>query len=727
MKISELPVGDAPRHLPDPLFPLLCQNVIWRNWGLVPVERIAAVLKCSEEELISAAEEMGLPVAPEVDPRYLAAGYLTLLRNNWHLLNYDQLLTLLGWTPEKLSYTLKEEDFCWHKLGLHKPDVPEVRLLPRTPETQKRTAWIKEQVQKYFPGDRMFCQEKPFAFADLYHELPETKNKTPLFDFSFVHSYAASCGDVLGEAEHQDPVPENLLEQYRSIGICGVWFHALLYLLHPIRGAEEFSIGFEKRIANLKKIVERCKKYGIKVYLYFNEPRTMPEKFYKLKPHWKGVETQNIAANCTTRSPEVLQYLESAMEQLFTQVPELGGIFTITMSENATNCHWRSEGEKCPCCSKFPMAKVIADVNAAMERGVHRAAPDAEMIFYDWAWRQNIGDTAPLEFKKQVIDLLPQGPHCHINVVSEWGMETRVGGVKGYLRDYSISQVGPSKESAAVWDHAAEVGLGCVAKVQLNNSWELAALPYLPVPYLVREHLEKLRDAGVRGLMLSWTLGGYPGGNLALLNNTPEEIAESTFSSAIAPQVCAAWRLFSEAFRNFPFCVGTAYSAPTNFGPMNLLHLTATGFKATMVGFPYDDLRAWRSIYPEDIFENQFAKLISKWNEGLAVLENAVPEITSKEKESFEELYRMANASYCHFNACYNQTRFVRAREAGNKKLMAEYAQAELENTLRLYDIARQDSRIGFEASNHYFYSLNDLQEKVLNCQFIIESLAESF
>ena len=306
-------------------------------------------------------------------------------------------------------------------------------------------------------------------------------------------------------------------------------------------------------------------------------------------------------------------------------------------------------------------------------------------------------------------------------------METRVGGVKGYLRDYSISQVGPSKESAAVWDHAAEVGLGCVAKVQLNNSWELAALPYLPVPYLVREHLEKLRDAGVRGLMLSWTLGGYPGGNLALLNNTPEEIAESTFSSAIAPQVCAAWRLFSEAFRNFPFCVGTAYSAPTNFGPMNLLHLTATGFKATMVGFPYDDLRAWRSIYPEDIFENQFAKLISKWNEGLAVLENAVPEITSKEKESFEELYRMANASYCHFNACYNQTRFVRAREAGNKKLMAEYAQAELENTLRLYDIARQDSRIGFEASNHYFYSLNDLQEKVLNCQFIIESLAESF
>ena len=57
-------------------------------------------------------------------------GYLTLIRNNWHLLNYEQLLELLDWTPEKMAYTLKEEDFFWHKLGNLKPACPELRMTP---------------------------------------------------------------------------------------------------------------------------------------------------------------------------------------------------------------------------------------------------------------------------------------------------------------------------------------------------------------------------------------------------------------------------------------------------------------------------------------------------------------------------------------------------------------------------------------------------------------------
>ena len=30
------------------------------------------------------------------------------------------------------------------------------------------------------------------------------------------------------------------------------------------------------------------------------------------------------------------------------------------------------------------------------------------------------------------------------------------------------------------------------------------------------------------------------------------------------------------------------------------------------------------------------------------------------------------------------------------------------------------DSRIGFEASNHYLYTANDLREKVLNCEHLL-------
>ena len=108
------------------------------------------------------------------------------------------------------------------------------------------------------------------------------------------------------------------------------------------------------------------------------------------------------------------------------------------------------------------------------------------------------------------------------------------------------------------------------------------------------------------------------------------------------------------------------------------------------------------------------------------MLDNAASDVTAEEKENFEELRRMAGASFCHFNACYNQVRFVRARNANDRKAMRDIAGEELENTLQLYHIARQDSRVGFEASNHYFYTLNDLREKVLSCRFVMESLERS-
>ena len=53
-----------------------------------------------------------------------------------------------------------------------------------------------------------------------------------------------------------------------------------------------------------------------------------------------------------------------------------------------------------------------------------------------------------------------------------------------------------------------------LAKVQFNNTWEISAVPYIPVPQLIVKHCENLRKAGVSGLMAAWTCGGYPSPNL---------------------------------------------------------------------------------------------------------------------------------------------------------------------------------------------------------------------
>ena len=45
---------------------------------------------------------------------------------------------------------------------------------------------------------------------------------------------------------------------------------------------------------------------------------------------------------------------------------------------------------------------------------------------------------------------------------------------------------------------------------------------------------------------------------------------------------------------------------------------------------------------------------------------------------------------------------------------------AERAGALRLHAIQTHDSRIGYEASNHYFYVPMDLAEKVLNCDALL-------
>ena len=45
----------------------------------------------------------------------------------------------------------------------------------------------------------------------------------------------------------------------------------------------------------------------------------------------------------------------------------------------------------------------------------------------------------------------------------------------------------------------------------------------------------------------------------------------------------------------------------------------------------------------------------------------------------------------------------------------------EMDLARRFYALQRLDSRLGFEASNHYFFVPVDLAEKMLNCQHLLD------
>ena len=101
--------------------------------------------------------------------------------------------------------------------------------------------------------------------------------------------------------------------------------------------------------------------------------------------------------------------------------------------------------------------------------------------------------------------------------VSEWGMPIKRGGVATTVGEYSISTIGPGERARHYWELARARGLRTLAKVQCGNTWELSAVPYIPALANVARHAANLRHLGVNGLMLGWTLGGYPSPNLEVV------------------------------------------------------------------------------------------------------------------------------------------------------------------------------------------------------------------
>ena len=418
------------------------------------------------------------------------------------------------------------------------------------------------------------------------------------------------------------------------------------------------------------------------------------------------------------------------MATIVRAVPDLGGFFTITASENFTNCWSHGGGAGCPRCGRRTAAEVVAEVNACVQAGIVQAGGGPELLAWDWGWSD--------AWAPDAIARLPEG--VSLMSVSEWSLPLDRGGGKATVGEYSLSAVGPGPRATRHWELARRRGLKTVAKIQAGNTWELSSLPYLPVLANVAEHAGRLRGLDLDGIMLGWTLGGYPSPNLETLaevmaGGSLEDVARRRFGPELGPAVAATWTAFSVAFREFPFDGGVVYSAPLQVGPANLLWARPTGYPASMVGIPYDHLDGWRGPYPAAVFVAQFEKMAAGLDlaaNGLArLVAGAGPETTADQRRAAGQEADLGRAMAAYYRSVANQSRFVLARDrlAGATREQRGPLLAELETVIRselglaktLHGLQVRDSRIGFEASNQYFYLPIDLAEKVLNCRWLLD------
>jgi hypothetical protein len=556
---------------------------------------------------------------------------------------------------------------------------------------------------------------------------PIHETMQPSFVPRYVSSYFSLLTDVLGQ-DAVDPFPEGYLNRIAHQDADGIWIYTLLQDLVPSPVFSGMGVGSEARLRRLREIVRRAARHGLKVYLYLNEPRAQFLPFFEKYPGVKGQPEGTTAALCT--STELVQrHLRGSCEKLFREVPGLGGVFLITASENLCNCYSHAVGGKtaCPRCAKRTPAEVIAESIRCMAEGVWAAAPEARVIVWDWSWHSLFGEQVP----GQIIERLPRG----VSLMADFERGTRItrGGIPMNVEEYSISVVGPSPRAKLRSEQAAEHHFDFLAKIQLSTTWECGTVPFIPVPNLLARKAIAMRDTGVRGAMETWTIGSYPSPNteafaVAQWNPTLTEtdilhwVAARRYGPEVADMVVGAWTSMSEAFAQFPFS-SSPYASPLQHGPSLPWygHPLPRPFGHASLFNPKDDWRDWTPPYPQDRMAKMLDDLCSRWEDGMALIDKAIPKMPKERRKIAQRDQGVAWMVDYTYRAYANALRFYGSRDGGDMVNARKFAAVEIPHTEEALRRVNADSRLGWEAELQYFYRPTDVLERLLSLDFITQ------
>jgi hypothetical protein len=188
----------------------------------------------------------------------------------------------------------------------------------------------------------------------------------------------------------------------------------------------------------------------------------------------------------------------------------------------------------------------------------HRINPAIEIL----PWEYNI-DFRPqnAELKRYFIQQLPADTIPLLTWENGKGFE--LDGMSGYLRDYSLNQIGPAEVTAAQMAEARKRNMKVYSKADTFASWQFGTIPYLPFPYQWNERYQALEKYGVNGTMESWSSAYTPNFMTELRAWTcwtdapPFEellaaVAARDFGPAGKERVLQAWNHFSQAIRLVP-------------------------------------------------------------------------------------------------------------------------------------------------------------------------------
>lgn len=674
---------EKPVKLPQIEMPTSWQEVIFRNYGYVWTRSLAKTLHCSPSKIELEARRLGLRKAdPKIILRYQENGRITLIRNNWFLLPYSQLCTLIGMKEEELSSLFTLDPSLTERIGGYKPLCPEIRATRLSKEQIEAT----DDIRSSLGSSLLLGRDDAFRFygADFRKETVG-KKRTAAAGKRIAYGYSVPYLSPFDKSPSKF-LPFSLLGEYLEAGVNGLWFNASLSDL-AFSSLVEKEKANSKRRENLRKTVDRCTLYGIETYLKID-----------VRQEW---------ANAGKDLERLSQELKSVLG-----VARIGGVFLVTSPLD------------CP--DKEEKAEVLASEIANRLATISLEAKNpCEVIVSLQDWNAEHGFT-----EKRLLEALPLF-HSSVSLLipPALGLKVRRGGVSSHVDGDSLSCPGVGSVSEKLIQEAKESGHKVYAKLQAGVSWECPASPYLPVFDLLKEELDDLSEYGIEDFVVSFSLGGYPSPSLQLVSAYQKEGEDFSMEGwykkqflVYADLVEEAVAHFSKALSLWPYSPSSFAYSPKNLGEANLFSLAQEEVASAPYSFSFDDVSTWTMPYPPDVYLSQLKKLLLEWKKGLASLKKV-----ERKPEKIEAMQRYATAAYCHFNAEYLQTEFSlwKADPKANERKLLHVLRESEKNVERLLRLISSDPKIGYDAQSQYLYTERNLLEKKLNCERLTKELDE--
>ena len=103
-------------------------------------------------------------------------------------------------------------------------------------------------------------------------------------------------------------------------------------------------------------------------------------------------------------TPKGQSYIKESITKLFTLIPDLAGLITISVGESVASCAGAEVGEwSCPNCQALGLsrAEALAKCEKLMAEALREVKPDAELI--SWTYTLRSWDEKDVEYCKSVL------------------------------------------------------------------------------------------------------------------------------------------------------------------------------------------------------------------------------------------------------------------------------------------------------------------------------------